>query len=338
MKQRNVFKRVAAIVLLVVLAVTVAAGCSKQGASSASSSAKSFKVALLLPGTINDQGWNASAYNGLNDVKKTLGVTTSYMENVQSSDFASVFRQYASQGYNLIIGHGSQFADAAKTVAKDFPKIEFLVTSTSITQSPNLSSVTGDTLQQGFLAGALAAQITQTKKVGAVGGQQDEPIINFIKGFELGAKYMDPSVKVLTAYTGSYTDAGKANETATAMITQGADVVTQDANQAGLGVIQAAKDKNIMDVGEVGDQSSVAPNTVVTSVLEDIGKSFVNITQKAMKGELKAQTFNAGVNEGTVDLLPYKNFDSKVSKTVKDKMTSLLNDMKSGKLDVHKLS
>jgi basic membrane protein A len=95
-------------------------------------------------------GWNASAYEGLKKAETDFKVEIAYSENVQQSDMEEVLRGYAIQEYDIIIGHGFQFNDAAKKVAKEFTESMFVVTSSDISQSPNLASVNLDNEQQGF--------------------------------------------------------------------------------------------------------------------------------------------------------------------------------------------
>lgn len=340
--------------------VLTATGCGKQDSSSQeqaqapaaaetpakaseepakdTSKEKKFKVAVLLPGTVNDQGWCATAYKGLMDIKEKLGAEVSYTESVAASDYEEVFRGYATQGYDLVFGHGFQFGDAAQKVAKDFPNVKFCITSSTVAQAPNVSSINNDSLQNGFLAGAMAALVSKNKSIGSIGGEEMPPIVNFNKGFELGAKYIDPSIKVSTAITGNFVDAPKAKETAIAMIGKGVDVLTQNANQASLGVIDAAKEKGILDIGAIGDQASVAPDVVVTSAVNDMSVALVVAAQKAKEGTLEPKFYNFGVKEGAVGMTSYGNFESKLSQEIKDKMAQILKDLESGKIDVNALN
>lgn len=296
--------------------------------------AKKFRVGLLLPGTINDQGWNATAYAGLMKIKEGLGAEVAFAEKVAPSDYEEVFRGYASQGYDVVFGHGFEFGDAAKKVAKEFPKVKFIVTSTTIFQEPNVSSIKNDSLQQGFLAGVVAGLLTKSNVIGSVGGMEIPPITEYNKGFEMGSKYVNPKVKALTAITGSFDDAAKAKETAVAMIKQGADIVTHDADQAGLGVIEAAKANKVPAIGAVGDQASLAPDLIITSALNDMAKAFVVAAKMAKDGSLKPQSYTMGVKEGVVGLAPFRNFEGKLTAEQKAKIQEVLKDLETGKLDV----
>ncbi|QGP91224.1 ABC transporter substrate-binding protein PnrA-like protein [Neomoorella glycerini] len=214
-------QKLIALLTIAMLILALAAGCggnkqntgnnqnSQATGNNQTADSKQLKIALLLPGPINDMGWNASAYEGLKKVEKEFKAQVAYRENVAQSDMEEAFRAYAMQGYHVIIGHGFQFGDAAKKVAPQFPNIKFVVTSSDIHQDPNLASVNIDNEMQGFLMGAVAGLMTKSGTVAALGGQQIPPIIGSVEGFAKGAKYVNPQVKVITTYTGSFDDVNK---------------------------------------------------------------------------------------------------------------------------------
>jgi basic membrane protein A and related proteins len=130
------------------------------------------------------------------------------------------------EGNNVVIGHGFEFGDAAKTVAEEFPDTYFIVTSSTVTNGKNVGSVSNFNLQAGFLQGALAALMTKTNTVGGIGGTEIPTILkDSLGGFVLGAKYVNPNIKILEAVIGTTDDANKAKEQALVFISQGADVL-----------------------------------------------------------------------------------------------------------------
>ena len=296
--------------------------------------AKPLKVALLLSGSIDDQGWNAAGYTGLMNLKKELDAEVAYAEKLVPSDYEEVYRGYASQGFDLIIGHAFAFGEAAMKVAKDFPKIKFVMTSSNQFMAPNVASLNNDNLQAGFLAGVVAAYVTKTGIIGCVGAMEVPACTFYSKGYELGAQYINPKIKMLYAITGNFWDAAKAKETALAMVNQRADVLTHLADKAGLGVIEAAKEKKIWAIGNVGDQASLAPNTVVTSVVVNMKRGFMTIAKMVAAGTLKPQAYNMGVEEEIVYLAPFGNFDTVLTAAEKTKIRQILSDMETGKLNV----
>ncbi|MDF2672522.1 MAG: hypothetical protein K0R09_787 [Clostridiales bacterium] len=295
--------------------------------------AKKLKVALLLPGTINDNGWNAKAYNGIKLVETELGAEVAYTEKVSQSDQEEVFRNYVLQGFDVLIGHGFQFGDAAKRVAKDYPNAKFLITSTDINQAPNLASTNTNPMQMGFLEGVVAGLVTKANNVGAVGGQEIPPIISGVQGFEAGVKYINPDATVTISMTGDFEDAIKAKEAAKALITQGADIVMLDADQAGLGVIEACKDKGVYAVSSVSSQHELAPDTILGSGISDVPKAIEAAVKHIMDGDFNAQFYDMGVKEGAVYFVPNPKFES----MYKEKLAQVIEDINSGKINVAEL-
>lgn len=319
-------KKLGLVLMVAALGLTLLAGCRAEEPDT-------FKVALLLPGNISDQGWNATAYNGLKLIEQNMGAEIAYMEKVPQSDFEEVFRRYAEEGYDLIFGHGFQFGDAAKTVAAEFEDIWFVVTSTTISQAPNVASLNNDAVQAGFICGALSALVSESQKVAMVGGMNIPSITGYLTGFENGAKYINPDITVLSGLTGDFYDAAKAKEMAIAFINEGADVVSHDADQAGLGVIEAAQERDLLTIGAIADQAHLAPEHMITSVTQDLSLAYEIIARKVLEGTIEPKSYFMGVNEGTVRLTGWGGFESIITQDVKDRINQIVEDIGSGAID-----
>lgn len=279
-------------------------------------------------------GWNALAYEGLERARKEYGVETTYVENVVTSDMAEQFRLFATQGYAVVFGHGFQFGDAAKSVAAEFPDTYFVITSSNISQSPNLASVNINDFQAGFALGAIAGTISESQIVGYVGGLDIPSITDFGDGFQEGAAYVNPQIEALAAYTGNFEDSAMAKETALAMIEKGADVLIANANQASLGALEACKEKGIRAIGYPGDQSQEG-DFVVISGIKDVTLMFSDIVGRALEGTLEAKFYELGFKENAIYLSPW---NAEISDEIKDKVDTIMNDLKSGAISVTKLA
>jgi basic membrane protein A len=293
-----------------------------------------LKVGLLLSGPISDMGYNASAYEGLMEAQKKFDIEVNYHENVAQSDMESILRNYAVNGYGLIFGHGYQFTDAIVKVAAEFPDIKFVINSGRDAFPPNVASSATSSSQQGFLMGATAALITESKIVGAIGGQEIPSIKETIEGMKKGVAYVDPDVKILTTFTGSFDDVAKAKETALAMIDQGADVIMASANQAGLGTIEACVEKGVLAIGCNEDQNPIAPDTVVTSGIKSVKDSVVFMVEKVLNNEFEPIVYKLGVKEGVVYLAPWHGFEEKIPQEIKDEIAQITQDLADGKIEV----
>jgi basic membrane protein A len=292
--------------------------------------AQPLKVALILPGPISDGGWNASAYNGLLAIEEKYGAEIAYNESTPISDYDEVFRMFASNGFDIVFGHGGEFGDSAMRVAPDFLDVQFAVSSTNIVQEPNVSSIQNDNASQGFMQGAAAAILSKTGVVGAIGGMNIPSIADSITGFEVGALYVNPDIKVMTTLTGSFDDAAKAKEVAMSMVEQGADVLMQNADHAGFGVIEAAEDNGVYAIGSIGDQAELSPDTIVVSGMAEMPIAFLAYVDKYMQDDFQAANFMMGVAEGVIHLSPFYNFEDILSEEVKAEILAIQDGITDG--------
>lgn len=316
---------------------SVLAACGPGAAPS--SETAGYKVALLLPGAANDQGWNELAYRGLQSIEARTGAEIAYSESVAASDMVENFRGYARDGFNLVFGHGFEFGDAAQTVAAEFPETWFVITSSNLSQAPNVASFNVSTLELGFLMGAIAALMTESKVLGAIGGLEIPPITNEILGFAAGAHHIDPALRVLTALTGNFTDTAKAKEVALAMLEQGADVLMGTVDAATAGVIEAAQSRGALVIaGTGGDLNAQGPDTVLISGILDYNQAYTLIAEKVKAGAMEATSQSVGVRDGAVYLSPWHGFEEKVPQAVKDRVAEITDQISKGEIDVEGLA
>lgn len=253
-----------------------------------------FKVALLLPASITDGGWNAFAYDGLKAIEKELGAKVSHIESRTPTDQEAHFRDYAMDGYQLIFGHGFGYQEPAKQVAPDFPETVF-ITSTGNTVTDNISPIVFAIEEPVYLLGIIAGLMTQTNKIGIVGGQNISAINSMFSAFEQGAKSVNPDVEVHRAYVGNWVDIGKGKELALAHINEGSDFLFPVADVAGLGVFQAveaaqADGKAVYAFGVYRDQSELSPTTIVASAIVT-PKVFVKLAKVVMEQTFEPQPY-----------------------------------------------
>ncbi len=333
MKNR-VMKTMMALTMTAALTISMAAGAVSVMAAD-EKDPKDVKVALVLPGSANDKGWNQEAYDGLEKIKD-LGCQTAYSENVQASDYETIFRGYADQGLNVVFGHGTEFEDAAEKVAEDYPDTIFCITSSDISQDPNVCSLQNLNNEQGFIAGVVAALATESKKVAAIGGMEIPSIQSYIMGFEQGVDYVDNGTEALTAYTGDFSDATKVKEQANAFIEQGADIISQDADEAGLGLFEAIKDTpdGVYAIGSVKDQYEECPGKVLTSATNQIGDAMAVAVEDYMKEGLEAKCYKFGINEGTIGLADYHDCADVLTDEEKQFVTDTMDKIADGEIEV----
>ena len=253
-----------------------------------------FKVAMLLPGSISDAGWNALAYEGLKAIEKQLGAEISHAETRTPTDQEEQFRAYALDGYHMVFGHGYEFQDPAKAVAPDFPETIF-ITSSGGTITDNISPVNFRVEQAAYLLGMIAGMMTDTNKLGVMGGQNIPSVNSTFMAFEGGAKSVNPEVKVSWVYVGNWEDIGKGKELALAQINEGVDFIFPNADAAGLGAFEAAEiaqkeGKTVYTFGANRDKSDISPTTVIANAVIT-PNAFVKIAEIIKNGEFKPQIY-----------------------------------------------
>ena len=275
----------------------------REAARDDSTADSGFKVALLTPGPISDQSWNGGAYQGLMRIRDSLGAQVSHIQTRTPADFEENFREYGARGYRLVFGHGFEFQDAAKRVAPDFPRTMYVTTSSN-SFGPNLAGIAFSFADASYLAGMVAASVTKSGTLGVIGGTELPPVRESFEAFQRGARSVRPSVKVLTAYIGNWDDVSAGKEQALAQIARGADVIFQNADAAGLGVFQAARERQgVYVIGSNSNQNAVAPAVTLGSVVIDLPHAFLLVAQEVQAGTFQPRVITFPSRSGVVRLV-----------------------------------
>ena len=244
-----------------------------------------FQVAVILPGSVLDQGYNADGQRAADLMTAELGAEVTVTENVQIPNQTDVYRQFAAQGYDLVIGWGGQFTDGAVAASSEFPDTKFLVVNSGASNDTNLASMDTSIEQWQFLAGFLLGKLSTSGTVGWVGGLCFPATAANLHGVEQGAVYANPDIKFLSTFTGDFEDPTKAQQAAAAMIEQGADALTQNLNNGIFGMIDAAKaGGNIPFVSEWVDNSALGPEVIASSVLKSQARFVTDIAKTVQDG------------------------------------------------------
>lgn len=277
--------------------------------------AKPLRVGIVLStGGLGDKSFNDSAYKGLEKAKEDLGIEFKYVEPASPAEDEEFLRQYADADYDLIIATGFQMTEAAKAVAADYPDLKFAMID-DVIDLPNVKSLTFKEEEGSFLVGALAAMMSKTGTIGFVGGMENPLIKKFQVGYEQGAKYVNPKIKVLSVYTtgpNPFNDPVRGKENAISEINQGADVVYHAAGGTGIGVIDAAKEKGVYAIGVDSDQDGVAPGTVLTSMIKRVDVAVYDTVKSVKDGDFKPGLTVYGVAENGVGMTDFKFTKEKI--------------------------
>lgn len=285
------FKRL--IVVLVLLAMLVTA-CAKP---TPTASVTPFRIAVVMPSAITDMAFSQSMWNTLLAVQKEMGgeavVELKYSENMFNvPDAATAIRDYASQGFDVVIAHGSQYGTSVQEIAPDFPKVTFAWgTDVNTFGMANVYAYTAAAEEGGYVNGVMAAMLTKSKTIGVTGPVEVGDAKTYIDGFVQGVASVDPAITVSKTWTGSFSDVALMTEAAKTHIAAGADILT-GSSQSVVGSIGAAKENGkVLWFGTQQDQASLAPDLVVASQVYDWTGMVKEIIAQHKAGTLGGKTY-----------------------------------------------
>lgn len=264
--------------------------------------AEPFRVAVVMPSATTDLAFGQSMYDALVRVQEEMGAEN--FEFVYSEgmfvvdDAAAAIRDYATQGFDLVIAHGSQYGSSLQEIAPDFPETSFAWGTTVDTFGlPNVYAYEALSQEGGYVNGVLAATLSKSKVIGVVGPIETGDAKLYVDGFKAGVTATDPAIQVNVNYIGSFSDVALASEAATTHISAGADVLTGSAQMV-VGAIGKAEEANALWFGTQSNQASLAPSIVVASQVyhwEVMLKEMIGLIQS---GTLGGQSFSANLANG----------------------------------------
>ncbi len=260
-------KALSALVLVAIMALSCLAGCAKTE-SSATETADKLKVALILPGKKDDVSFNQAMYEGVTAYAEANSDTIELkvVENVyEVADIEPALTDFADQGYDVIIGHGFQFMEPLVAVAEKYPDAYFLL-GTGYMFRENTAIYDVALESGGYLMGVIAALASETGKIGVIGGADASEMVRGHAGYKMGAMSVNPDIEIQEVYTGDWNDTAAAYEAACGMYDSGVDVIWHSGDGIGLGVVQAAVDKDQYVLGNVQDQLALGENNVLSCV------------------------------------------------------------------------
>ncbi|AFY99274.1 BMP family protein [Calothrix sp. PCC 6303] len=291
-----------------------------------------FKIALVLPGAITDRAWNQSGYEGIQLAKQELGAETAFVEKVSQVDQTEILTDFARKKYNVVFSHGGQFDAAIEQVAPQFPNTFFIAVNGAI-QGKNIAALRIDHLQASYLCGIIAASMTKSNKLAYIAGQAFAATQEELKGLELGAKSVNPNIKVTSTFTGDWNDAAKAKEATLALISAGNDVIFQWLDNASPAVLQTASEKGIYAFGNTKDQLELAPKAVLTSAVKRMELAIAYIAKLAKNKQLKGDIYKIGLEQSHI--LSLGKFGNMVSADIQKKVLNVKQEIVDKKITIN---
>jgi basic membrane protein A len=265
-----------------------------------------FRVAVVMPSATNDLAFSQSMYDALLSIQEDMGgastMEIAYSENMfVVDDAAAAIRDYASQGYDLVIAHGSQYGSSLQEIAPDFPEVSFAWGTTVDTFGlPNVFAYEAASQEGGYVNGVIAASISESKVIGVIGPIETGDAKLYVDGFKAGVLATNPDAQVNVNYIGSFSDTALAAAAATTHIAAGADVMTGTAQMV-VGAIGQAQESDVLWFGTQSNQTSLAPSIVVASQVYHWEVVLAEMISKIQAGTLGGETFTINLaNDGEV--------------------------------------
>jgi basic membrane protein A len=293
-------KKVVLLLLVVMLALLAACGGGEDLESAESSGP--FRVAVVMPSAINDLAFSQSMYDALSAIQNEMGAENfefAYSEGMfVVDDAAAAIRDYASQGYDLVIAHGSQYGSSLQEIAPDFPDTSFAWGTTADTFGiDNIFAYEAASQEGGYVNGVMAASLSKSGVIGVVGPIETGDAKLYVDGFVAGAKATNPNVEVNVNYIGSFSDVALASEAAQTHVNAGADAMTGTAQMV-VGAIGVAKDNGVIWFGTQSSQTSLAPSVVVANQVYDWTVVLDEMISLIKSGTLGGKSFKITLANG----------------------------------------
>jgi basic membrane lipoprotein Med (substrate-binding protein (PBP1-ABC) superfamily) len=323
---------------LISTCVIVLVGCARSGDSGSGGGEAPFRAALLTAGPVSDAGWYAGAYEGLLLLRDSLGAEVSHQQTRTPAEFDEAFLSYASSGYELIFAHGFEYQDAAIRAGERFPGTTFIVSGGGRV-AENVVPLVFQLEEATYLAGMLAAGMSQSRTIGMVGGVAIPPVEGTFRSFEAGARAVDADVEVLESFTGNWDDVGAAKEAAVAQLARGADVIIHNVDAASFGIFQAVREavaggRTVWALGMNRDQNDVAPDVILGSAVIRIPQAFLDLARAWQAGEVGGRPVYEGASAGVIDFVLNPALAERVPASLRASIDSARTRIRAGELNV----
>ena len=350
-------KRIAGLAMTTVMGVSLLTGCGgaasstdtpssaaestteavSEASSETTDAAEPAKIALLLSGNLGDMSFLDSGNNGVQEIAAQWGADVKVVEmGTDSTKYEANVLDASDAGYDIIIGSGWQLQEPFQNVAPDYPDTDYIIFDGAVDYTAgdysNIYSITYKANESSYLAGVLAASMTKTGTLGFLGGMDGAGINDFLIGYIEGAQSVNPDIKVISGYVGSYADSPKCKEMALAQYNQGADFVFTAAGASGIGTLEAAKETGNYAIGVDSDQAMLyaesdpdQANCIPASVMKNVDKTLVRAYGLYVDGKLPlGQEESLGLSDEAVGLSDNEYYQ----KLVPDDVKTAIDDAK----------
>lgn len=336
---------------------TAASGADSQTAEAAQTdSGDKLNVSLLVTGSFGDKAFNDSAQAGMEklqaDMADKVDVQMIEMGNDKTKFEGSLLDASDSDADVIIVGTWDM-KEILENVAPEYPDKKYIIFDTDVDYTlgdlSNVYSMSYKQNEAAFLAGVLAASVTSSDMeyanedavIGFVGAKDTAAVINdSAVGFIEGAQFINPDIKVLVSYVGSYVDSAMAKELALTQYSSGADCVFVAAGPASVGVIEAASESQKYVIGVDSDQALAyegqpEANYIISSAIKGVGDSLYNSIQRDLAGELPYGQYEIlGLADGAVGLADNEIYETVVPEDIRNTVNDAKDKILAGEVTV----
>lgn len=284
-------------------------------------------LAVVVAGSLGDDGFYDSSNEGRLQLKADgLISNTTILECKEEGFRWESDLRTAAESYDIVVAVGWQFWDPLKNVVPDYPDNKFIFIDNDLDDvGENLMSIIYKQNEGSFLVGYIAAKLSKTGKIGMVGGEDVPTINDFRTGYEQGAKYANPDIRIETLYTNDYEKSDLGKECATALYNGGCDIIFACAGKAGNGVFEAAKETGNLAIGVDSDQKGIDPDVIICSMVKNVGKSIYDVVANMDEMFQGGVIWTADMANGYIDVA-YGTED--MPQQVSDELKAEVEDMK----------
>ena len=284
-----------------------------------------LKVGFIYVGPVGDHGWTYMHDQGRLTVEKELGdqVETTYVESVKyGADAERVITQMAMQGVDIIFATSFGYMDQMLSVAKKFPNVKF-EHATGYKTVPNMSVYSSKFYEGRYIQGVIAGMMSEKGKAGYIASFPIPEVVRGINAFYLGATSINPDFDLDIVWVNTWYDPAKEGDAAGVLIGQGADIITQHTDSTA--PLQIAQSKGILAFGQASDMYNFAPESQMTSIIDQWGPYYVARVKAVLDGTWESTDTWGGMDTGMVEMAPYTNVPPAVEIVAKNLEAAIIS-------------
>lgn len=286
---------------------------------------------ILGKGGLGDRSFNDSAYAGLLEAQRKYNIRFHTIDYTNDEENIKNLTSLIEQKYDLIIAIGYENGGYIESLSQEYPDTQFAVVDIAV-EGDNVTSIVYREQEGDFLMGVLAAMLTESKKVGFIGGMDIDVIRRIESGLIQGVAYQDNNIKIVSDLAGTFADPEIGKSIALEQYSTGVDVIYNAAGRTGLGIIEAAEEQSKLTIGTSGDQRYLAPGNVVGNRPKRVDTAVLTLVSHLLEGQPPTGTISLGLKEDGLTLGPFD--EDIVSQSMLDRLEELKQKIISGEIIV----